>query len=107
MEPTVRGTIELFLWGIFGGCAAQALLLFKARANFLGIGFWNFVRMIATNFGYLVPIFLMIMVGGIVVVAYHLSGFQLSPIIAIHLGASAPVFVGNFAATAPEPARVD
>ena len=95
----------LFFWGVAGGVSADILLLYRARDGYLGVGIRRFLSLAGRNFGYFAITAVMNVMGGLVVVAYCSSGFQLSPLIAFHLGASTPLFLTKIAAVAPDPLR--
>jgi hypothetical protein len=44
----------------------------------------------------------MVAVGGLLVFAYVRSGFEIRPIVAINIGASAPLTIATFVANAPK-----
>lgn len=91
---------DFFIYGMIGGMLAELLGLYKLRtqapnalpAYFRSILYW------ATTFG-------MILAGGVVVWVYTKSGLDLKPIIAVNIGASAPLILGSFIQTAPP--RID
>lgn len=93
-----------FAMGVLGGCFAELLGLFKlrtlardARPEYLRSWFYWFVTS------------LMVLAGGLLVVIYLLSDIPLKPILALNVGASAPLLIGTFVSQAPAvlPGRTD
>lgn len=83
-----------FLYGVAGGVAAEILGLFKLRRE----GAPQFVRSI---FYWLITM-AMIALGGGLASLYVQSGVELTPILAVNVGASAPLILGQLAGQAPE-----
>jgi len=81
------GSIETFIWGFFGGIGAELAVLFGVRQQFPD-RFPHWIRSRA----YYVVAFLMALIGGGIALAYVRSGTSLSAILAIQVGASAPLF---------------
>lgn len=83
-----------FVWGIGGGLFVEILSWYKIRKCaepphwFQSVFYW-----ISTLF--------MIIVGGLLVLAHMRSDVSLSPLLAINIGASAPLLIGTMADTAP------
>lgn len=87
------GVCERFLWGFCGGVLAELLGLFKLRHLPPGTRpVW-----IKSSF-YWVITGLMMVAGGVVVIAYLMSGVSLKAIVAVNLGASAPLLIGTLVA---------
>ncbi|MBN1930781.1 MAG: hypothetical protein JW786_04140 [Desulfobacterales bacterium] len=98
------GFLEGFLYGIFGGCLAEILGLFKLRREDPSrLPIW------LKSIFYWIVTLLMIGSGGILVVIYLKSNFSLNPFIAVNVGASAPLIIGTLTSQAPDPkvGRVD
>ena len=98
------GYLEGFAYGVAGGLFAEVLGLFKlrhlardARPEWLKSGFYWGVTLC------------MVLAGGLLVVAWLRSGIALSPLLAINVGASAPLIIGSLVAQAPpiSPGKVD
>lgn len=87
---------EYFLYGIFGGLLAELLGLYQLRTqarsaipSYLRSAFyWG------TTIG-------MILAGGGLVFVYGKSGVNLNPIIAVNVGASAPLILGSLVQKKP------
>ena len=95
---------EGFLWGLFGGIVAELLGWFKLRHlspeemphSFTNRYYWGCTIS-------------MVLVGGIVVVAYMRSGVQPNAIMAVNIGASAPLILGSLINQTPPlpPGNID
>lgn len=85
---------EAFLYGLGGGVAAEVLGLFKLRRE----GAPQYLRSIF----YWVITGTMILLGGGLSWLYVKSGVELTPILGVNIGASAPLILGQFVAQAPE-----
>ena len=85
-----------FMYGIAGGALAELFGLFKLRHEAPSA----FPLWIKSWFYWLVTIAMML-AGGVLVVIYLKSNIALQPIIAVNLGASAPLLIGTFATQAP------
>lgn len=89
---------ETMLWGAFGGLAAEAInwysLRHLPRADY---PYW-----VKSPLYYLIAV-AMIAVAAIVTLAYARSGTTLNPLLAIQVGASAPLIIrGGKAAVTPK-----
>lgn len=85
-----------FLFGILGGFLAELFGLFKLRQQARqDLPLW-----FKSPFYWIVTI-LMIAAGGGLVVVYMKSGIDLKPIIAVNVGASAPLIIGTLVAQTP------
>jgi hypothetical protein len=90
------GICEGFLWGVCGGFFAELLGLFKIRRQSAGaLPTW-----IKSPFYWVVTI-LMTLAGGGLVIIYVRSGVSLQAIVAVNLGASAPLLIGSLVAQTP------
>ena len=94
---------ETLLWGIFGGAGAEVAILFALRhQNPAEFPFW--IR----SWVYYLIVVLMVLVGGGMALAYSRSGTDLSPILAVQIGASTPLILRKLRDAAPEtPSRQD
>jgi hypothetical protein len=98
---TVMEIMNGFLFGILGGFLAELLGLFRVRQQRpQDLPSW-----VRSPFYWVVTI-LMIAAGGVLVVVYMKSGIDLKPIIAVNVGASAPLIIGTLVAQTP-PLRID
>jgi hypothetical protein len=94
-----------FLYGIFGGFLAELLGLFKLRHETSD----SFPAWLRSPFYWIVTA-LMILSGGGLVVVYQHSAITLSPILAVNIGASAPLILGTLVSQTPKDmsiARID
>lgn len=98
------GLLEGFFWGVAGGMGAELLGLFRLRR----INTEEFPRWLETRFYWYVTTG-MIVFGGLLVVAYLRSNTPLSPLVAINIGATAPLLLSTFADQGPhiEPGTID
>lgn len=87
---------EGFLWGILGGLFAELLGWHKLRQ----IDFGDYPAWTKTRSYWLIT-FAMIIAGGALVDMYIRSGATLNSIVAVNLGASAPLVLGTFASQTP------
>lgn len=92
---------EALLYGIGGGFAAEVLGLFKLRRE----GAPQYIR---SPFYWIVTA-AMVALGGGVAWVYIQSNVDLTPLLAVNVGASAPLILGQFVAQTPEvpPGRVN
>lgn len=102
------GGLETFLWGLFGGFGAEAVVWFGIRHQRpRDYPYW-----LKSPIYYLVAS-VMVLVGGIIAVAYSRSGTSLNAILAIQIGASAPLILRKArdvvpdAPALPDPERVN
>jgi hypothetical protein len=91
---------EFFFYGICGGVAAELVGLYKLRTQAPSA----FPLYLRTKFYWLVTVG-MILAGGGLVWIYHQSGLDMKPIIAVNIGASAPLIIG--ALTQSKPSNID
>lgn len=90
------GICEGFLWGVCGGILAELLGLFKIRQQSPAtLPVW-----IKSPFYWIVTA-LMILAGGALVIIYLRSGVSIQAIVAVNLGASAPLLIGTLVAQTP------
>lgn len=95
------GPIETFLWGLFGGFGAEVGVVFALRHRLpTEYPYW-----LKSPVYYLVSI-VMVLLGGGIAVAYARSGSTLNAILAIQIGASAPLILRKLTETLPEEPKV-
>lgn len=89
---------ETMLWGFFGGIAAELVGWFELRQKLPGeMPHW------LRSPAYWVITILMAVAGALITLAYARSGTALSAILALNVGASAPLAFKQLAAAAPRP----
>ncbi len=81
---------EYFLYGTIGGILAELLGLYKLRTQ-APAAFPSYLRSVF----YWIITFGMILAGGVLVWIYVKSGLEMKPIIAVNIGASAPLIIGS------------
>lgn len=87
---------EFFFYGTLGGLLAELLGLYRLR-TVAPSAFPSYLR---SGFYWLVTV-AMILAGGGLVWIYSQSGLDMKPIIAINIGASAPLILGALGQTKP------
>ncbi len=104
MTPT-----ETFLWGLFGGLGAEVSVIFALRYR----GPSDYPYWLKSWTYYLVAV-AMVIIGGVIAVAYARSGTTLNAILAIQIGASAPLIFRKLTENVipdtpkpPDPSRID
>jgi hypothetical protein len=92
---------DAFLYGVGGGLAAEILGLFRLRRA----GAPQYLR---SPFYWVITV-AMIALGGGLALVYVKSDVTLTPLLAVNVGASAPLIIGQFVAQTPEvaPGRVN
>ena len=80
------GVWEGLVWGLVGGLFAELLGWFKLRQQIPSILPGAYYWMITG---------LMILAGGLMVVAYLRSNIPLNPLLSINVGAAAPLIIGS------------
>ena len=88
---------EAFLYGIVGGFLAELFGLWKLRQE-LKANLPPYLR----SWFYWFMTLLMIGSGGVVALVYVKSGISLSPLLAVNVGASAPLIIGSLTAAPPK-----
>jgi hypothetical protein len=88
--------LEGFLYGAVGGLFAELLGLFKLRREAPS----NLPDWLKSPFYWCITL-AMICAGGLVVVIYLRSGIPLKPIIAVNVGASAPLIISTLSSHTP------
>jgi hypothetical protein len=86
--------LEALLYGAGGGLAAEVLGLFRLRRQ----GAPQYLR---SPFYWIITV-AMIAIGGGVAWVYIKSDVDLTPLLAVNVGASAPLIIGQLVAQAPE-----
>lgn len=79
-----------FVYGVFGGLVSEIVGLYKFR-RFSKLPVWLRLR------SYWIITSLMILSGGILVCIYIKSDIELTPILAVNVGISAPLILGRLA----------
>ena len=83
-----------FIYGVLGGTFVVVLELFRLRQT------ESLPKYLKQPFYWAITL-AMVLIGGVLVVVYLNSGFLLNPLLAIHVGAAAPLILGTLASTAP------
>ncbi len=101
-------SIETFLWGFLGGLGAEVSVVFALRHRASSeYPYW------LKSCTYYIVGFVMVIFGGLIAVAYSKSGTTLNAILAIQIGASAPLIFRKLRDTIPDtpkppdPTRID
>jgi len=95
-------TLPLEFWfGLAGGVFAEILGLWKMRQ----VAPQELPHYLKSAFYWLMTL-AMIAVGGIVAFVYVKSGIALSPLLAVNVGASAPLIIGSLTASPPNVTKV-
>lgn len=104
MPEAGLGELGAFLYGVGGGMGAELLGLFRLRRRSPS----QLPRWLTSRFYWVVTVSMIVAGGGLAVV-YVASGVGLTPILAINVGASAPLILGALTSQAPDltPGRVD
>lgn len=86
-----------FVWGVFGGIATEALGVFKLRHDHPGSwpSFYHWLSYWAITGTFIV-------VGGVLAAAYS-TAVNLNALLAIYIGASAPLLIGHLVSQTPPP----
>jgi hypothetical protein len=95
------GLFEGFVYGVVGGILSELLGWFRLRQQAPS----EFPIWLKSPFYWVLTV-LMILAGGALVVIYLRSSIDLKPIVAVNLGASAPLIIGSLVAQAPK-SRID
>lgn len=94
------GLLETFLWGLFGGVGAEVSVVFAHRHRAANdFPYW------LKSWVYYISSLVMVFFGGGIAVAYASSGTTLNAILAIQIGASAPLIFRKLSETIPETPR--
>jgi hypothetical protein len=86
------------LFGFLGAVAAEILALYKLRQ----IVPTQYPHYLKSFFHYWVPTILMSLMGGVIAVAYALDGTQFGTVLAMNIGASAPLVIGTWTKDIPK-----
>ena len=92
----------LFLYGILGGFFAELAGLFKLRHQARK----DLPTWLKSPFYWIITM-LMILAGGFMVIIYTKAGIILNPLVAVNIGASAPLILGTIIAQAPVLGKVN
>ena len=90
------GLLEGFLYGLLGGLLSEILGLFRLRQH-RPETLPEWLR----SWFYWATTLLMVTAGGLLVVIYLRSGIAVQPILAVNVGASAPLLIGTVLGQAP------
>lgn len=93
---------NVFLYGVAGGLFAELLGLFKLRRQSSS----DFPHWLKSLFYWMVTL-CMILAGGVLCIIYTKAGIELNPLVALNIGASAPLIIGSIVAHAPQVGRID
>lgn len=89
---------ETILWGLFGGFCAEAVGFFAIRRlNPNDFPYW------VKSPAYYIIALVMVLIGGVITLAYFRSGIQMTAIMAIQIGATAPLIIRRFRDVVYEP----
>jgi hypothetical protein len=102
MKETDMELTDGFLYGIIGGLMTEVLGLFRLRQQ----SSKDFPEWIKSWF-YWLATSLMIIMGGILVVVYLKSGIEFKAIVAVNIGASAPLIIGSLVSQTPRAIKTD
>ena len=91
-----------FLYGVLGGFFAELLGHYRLRHQTKD----QFPEWIRSPYYWIVTI-LMVLAGGGLVFIYLASGVPMKPIIAVNIGASAPLIIGRLTAQTPQAGKID
>ena len=89
-----------FLWALGGGLAAEALRWWRLVQNHRSGKSLNLPAYARSPF-YWALTAVIVLAGGMLAVAYVASGQRLSAVLAVNIGASAPLIIQGLAASAP------
>jgi len=88
--------LELIIWGLFGGLLAELAGLFEiSRTAPADRPYW-----VGSPFYWIVAV-VKVFAGGVVVLAYDRSGMSLNAIVAMNVGASAPLALKTVSGAIP------
>ena len=91
----------LWVWGLAGGAGAELLQWFRVRDQLhAGMPDW-------AKSGSWVVTTLMVACGAGVVLMYQSSGVELNSVLAVNIGASAPLIISSLSSQVPPLTRVD
>jgi hypothetical protein len=98
------GLVEGFAWGVAGGLFAELLGWFKLRHQSP-----DDLPIQMKTIHYWVVTFGLILAGGVLVVAYLRSDVKVNAIMALNIGASAPLILSSLVSQSPHvaPGRID
>ena len=93
--------MDVFWWGIVGGLAAEVLHWWRLFRNASAGASPNFPSYAKSPVYWILTAF-MIALGGALVAAYASSGTELTAVLAVNLGASAPLLLQSLSTQAPD-----
>lgn len=96
----MESTWGTFMWALGGGLAAEALRWWRLVRSHRSGDTLNLPTYARSPF-YWALTSLIVLAGGMLAVAYAASGQRLGPLLAINIGASAPLIIQGLAASAP------
>ena len=91
------GMVEAFIWGLFGSAGAEVSSAFTLRHRA-----WKDFPYWLKSPPYYITSIAMALIGAGIAAAYSRSGTMLSPILAIQIGASAPLIFRKLTEVVPE-----
>lgn len=91
------GVLHGFAYGVLGGALGELLGLFRMRKDLAA----EFPVYLKSGWYWSITL-LMILAGGVLVVVYLKSGMLLNPLLAVNVGASAPLILGSLGSQMPE-----
>lgn len=99
----MESVTEVFWWGVLGGFFAEFSIWLPLSKKKEDLPDWFFYWF------YWLVVVVKIFIGGVLAMAYQESSVQLSPILSINIGASAPLLLSKFAHTLPDisPGKID
>lgn len=89
--------LDVFLWGLFGGFGAEVVVVFALRHK-RPQEFPHWLK----SWPYYIVSVVMVLIGGGIAFAHASSGTTLNAILAIQIGASAPLIFRKFTEAVPE-----
>ena len=99
---------EILLWGFVGGLGSETVVIYDIFHQKPSVFPW----WIKSEKYYIIAV-IMILLGGLLALAYSKSGATLTPILSIQIGASTPLIlrkirdVSSEPPSPPDPARID
>lgn len=92
--------MDVLIWGLLGGVASEVSGVYELRRQ--DPSNWpSYMRMLS----YWLVTAVMACLGGVLAYAYAESGIQVEPILAINVGASAPLILRQLKRTTPRPGQ--
>lgn len=88
--------MRVFIFGFLGGLFAELLGIYKLRTQAP-----KALPVYLKSYFYWAVSVGMMVAGGVVAYIYSASGIEIKPILALNVGASAPLIIGAFTQTSP------